>query len=178
MDKRHHDFLNALVAAGHPFPGAALKRVIYAKSRTGAGLSKIPTSVVEEDYQSKKEATQVVEGIEDSIGVEATYLARKDLELENTFGFATALAYYYRDEEGSDQEIADKINNIDLPIKTTPEIPAVLTGGESIPRRWSTLFREIDEVFKDDVVRGRDHNDSDRKRFVSQIRTMIEQIGG
>ena len=176
MDKRHHDFLNALVAAGHPFPGPALKRTIYAKKLKGVGLTKIPNSVIEEDYQSKKEAATVADGIEDSIGVEATYLARKDAQLEASFGFATALAYYYRDEAGTDQEIADKISNIDLPIKTTPEIPAVITGGESIPRRWARLFSEVDEVFKDDVVRGRDHNDSDRKRFVSELKNIIEQV--
>ena len=177
MDKKYHELLNALVREAHPYPELAVKRALYASSRfTGAGLSKIPQSVFNDEVSSKSEAKRTYDAIDDSVDVEAAYLARKDIELESQLGFDSALAYYYRDSDTED-EINQDIIDTDLGIKVAPDIPRILLPDSSIPDEFKGIFDEVRRVFADDSVRGYDRSDKDRKRVTADLTTLIEKIG-
>lgn len=168
--------MNALVSVNHPFPEIAVKRAIYAKNRKkkGAGLTKIPLSIIQEDYVSKSEAQGAYDSIDDNIENEAAYLSRKDEELEVSLGFEDAVSYYYAD---GDVDVDKDIVNLDLKLKLAPEVPKILMPDQSIPRDFENIFREVERTFRDDAVRGYDRADADRKRIKSSLRKLIERIG-
>lgn len=180
MQKIYHSLLNALVKVNHPFPEIAVKRAIYAKNRKkkGAGLTKIPLSVIQEDYNSKSEAQKTYDIIDDNIDNEAAYLARKDEQLEVQLGFEDAVSYYHTQGDNDDEiDVDQDIVNLDLKLKLAPEISSILMPDQSIPRDFQNILTEVKRVFKDDTVRGYDRSDSDRKRITKSIRTLITRIG-
>lgn len=156
----------------HPFPELAVKRAMYASKAglEGAGLSKIPMSIIEDMSPSKSEAKKYYTAIEDSIDVEASFLQQKDGEVMADFGEETALIYLYENVD------PDTIINIDLGLDFTPEIPESLISAD-MPKMFDRIVIEIDDAFSDDFVRGMDRSDATRKGLKTKLKTLIEQIG-
>lgn len=176
MKKIYHTLLNALIKVNHPFPEIAVKRAIYARNRKkkGAGLTKIPLSIIQEEYSSKSQAQKTYDIIDDNIDNEAAYLARRDEQLEIELGFEDAVSYYYGED---DVDVDKDITNLDLKLKLAPEVSAILMPDQSIPRDFQNILTEAQRVFKDDSVRGYDRSDADRKRLTKSLRTLITRIG-
>lgn len=176
MNPKYHDFLKALNKAVHPFPELAIKRAMYAQSAKlqGAGMSKIPMSVIEESSPSKSEAKKYYDAINDSVDVEASFLQAKDAEMEALYGQDIALTYLYADAKPKLE--ADTIANRDIGIDITPEIPEILIE-KDVPRQFRAVLQDIDNSFRDDFVKGMDRSDSKRKATKNKLKKLIEQIG-
>ena len=178
MNRKYHNLLKALTEADHPFPDVAVKRAMFAerKKMQGAGLSRIPLDILQDEISSKKEAENLYQAINDSVEVEASYLARKDVELESLYGLDVALSYFYQDSKVQVDTQKDIINK-DLGIDLTPEIPTTLVS-ETIPREFKQLFEEIHNTFSNDFVAGMDRGDKDRKRLATKMKKLVIDIGG
>ena len=176
MNPKYHEFLKALNEVVHPFPELAVKRAMYAQSAglKGAGLSRIPLSIIEKVSASKSEAKKYYEAIDDSVDVEAVFLQRSDSEMEALHGQDIALTYLYADSK-PDLD-ADTIANRDIGINVTPEIPEILIQ-KDIPRQFERVLRDIDDSFRDDFIKGMDRNDATRKRINTKLKKLIIQIG-